>query len=204
MRVARLKEPYPTAEIELWCEDEHRLGLKPIIGKAWSPIGERPSSRSTSVTSGPTFTPWRALEERRGPLVDPTHRQRGGVLDGFGELRQGSGSGKEQTAPARARRRGMAHGQKEAKGARRDTPGVLALALAGATTRREALAALRREGGQQPLVRGDRGVGGGAGGAMRGFGQAARGHPFVYPLPLVAGSGMQSKSIYPDLVLHLL
>ena len=43
MRVARLKEAYPTADIELWCEDEHRLGLKPIIRKVWSPIGERPT-----------------------------------------------------------------------------------------------------------------------------------------------------------------
>jgi transposase len=42
MRVARLKEAYPTANIELWCEDEHRLGLKPIIRKIWSRIGERP------------------------------------------------------------------------------------------------------------------------------------------------------------------
>ena len=31
MRVLRLKESYPTAKVELWCEDEHRLGLKPII-----------------------------------------------------------------------------------------------------------------------------------------------------------------------------
>jgi transposase len=42
MRVARLKESYPTAKVELWCEDEHRLGLKPIIRKVWSPIGQRP------------------------------------------------------------------------------------------------------------------------------------------------------------------
>ena len=42
MRVMRLKERYPTAKIELWCEDEHRLGLKPIVRKAWSPVGERP------------------------------------------------------------------------------------------------------------------------------------------------------------------
>ena len=43
MRVARLKEAYPTArKVELWCEDEHRLGLKPIIRKVWSPVGERP------------------------------------------------------------------------------------------------------------------------------------------------------------------
>ncbi len=42
MRVLRLKEVYPTAKVELWCEDEHRLGLKPIIRKVWSPVGERP------------------------------------------------------------------------------------------------------------------------------------------------------------------
>ena len=42
MRVLRLKESYPTAKIELWCEDEHRLGLKPIVRKVWSPIGQRP------------------------------------------------------------------------------------------------------------------------------------------------------------------
>jgi len=42
MRVLRLKETYPTAKVELWSEDEHRLGLKPIIRKIWSPIGERP------------------------------------------------------------------------------------------------------------------------------------------------------------------
>jgi transposase len=38
----RLKESYPTAKVQLWCEDEHRLGLKPIIRKVWSPVGERP------------------------------------------------------------------------------------------------------------------------------------------------------------------
>jgi hypothetical protein len=42
MRVAKLKEAYPTAKVELWATDEHRLGLKPIIRKAWSPIGQRP------------------------------------------------------------------------------------------------------------------------------------------------------------------
>jgi transposase len=26
----------------VWCEDEHRLGLKPIIRKVWSPIAQRP------------------------------------------------------------------------------------------------------------------------------------------------------------------
>lgn len=42
MRVLRFKESHPTAKVELWCEDEHRLGLKPIVRKVWSPIGQRP------------------------------------------------------------------------------------------------------------------------------------------------------------------
>ena len=42
MRVMRLKEAYPTARVEVWCEDEMRLGLKPIVvRKVWSPIGQR-------------------------------------------------------------------------------------------------------------------------------------------------------------------
>jgi transposase len=45
MRVARLKEAHPTARVELWCEDEHRLGLKPILRKVWSPVGERPLAK---------------------------------------------------------------------------------------------------------------------------------------------------------------
>ncbi len=45
MKVARLKEAHPTAKVELWCEDEHRLGLKPILRKVWSPVGERPIAR---------------------------------------------------------------------------------------------------------------------------------------------------------------
>ena len=39
----RLKERYPTAKVELWCQDEHRLGLKPIVRRVWSPVGQRPS-----------------------------------------------------------------------------------------------------------------------------------------------------------------
>jgi transposase len=42
MRVARLKEAYPTSKVELWASDEHRLGLKPIVRKVWSPRGQRP------------------------------------------------------------------------------------------------------------------------------------------------------------------
>lgn len=45
MRVLKLKEAHPTAKVEVWSEDEHRLGLKPIIRKVWSPIGERPIAK---------------------------------------------------------------------------------------------------------------------------------------------------------------
>lgn len=38
-----IQEKHPTAKIEVWFFDEHRVGLKPIIKKVWSPIGERPT-----------------------------------------------------------------------------------------------------------------------------------------------------------------
>jgi hypothetical protein len=147
MRVARLKETYPTAKVELWCEDEHRPGLKSRSSAGCGAPSEKGREfRPTSVTSGPTPLRLRAPENRRGPLVDPPHGERGGVLDGFGELRQGSWSGQRETRPARARSSGLAHGKEEAEGPRRDTPGVPTLAFPGATTLRKAMAAFRRRG----------------------------------------------------------
>ncbi len=37
-----LQAKYPKAEIEVWSEDEHRLGLQPILRRVWVPIGEQP------------------------------------------------------------------------------------------------------------------------------------------------------------------
>src|SRR5215216_7675577 len=71
----------------------------------------------------------RAPQQRRGPLAHLAHRERRGVLDGFGALRKGSGSGKEKTHHPRTRSGRMAHGKEEAKGARRDTPRVFAPSL---------------------------------------------------------------------------
>ena len=66
MRVLRLKESYPTAKVELWCEDEHRLGLKPIIRKVWSPIGQRPHVKvHQRYEWTPTSTPSHALTVER-------------------------------------------------------------------------------------------------------------------------------------------
>ena len=44
LKVRKLEEEYPLAEIDLWFFDEHRVGLKPILRKVWSPIGERPTA----------------------------------------------------------------------------------------------------------------------------------------------------------------
>ena len=42
IKVKQLQEKYPHAEIQVWFFDEHRVGLKPILRKVWSPVGERP------------------------------------------------------------------------------------------------------------------------------------------------------------------
>ncbi len=41
-KLEKLEESHPEAKVELWAQDEHRLGLKPILRKVWSPKGERP------------------------------------------------------------------------------------------------------------------------------------------------------------------
>jgi transposase len=42
LKVQKLEEKYPEAQIDVWFFDEHRIGLKPIIRKVWSKIGTRP------------------------------------------------------------------------------------------------------------------------------------------------------------------
>ena len=38
----QLQQTYPHADVQLWCEDEHRLGLKPIIRPIYVPEGCQP------------------------------------------------------------------------------------------------------------------------------------------------------------------
>ena len=39
-------EAHPEAEVELWAEDEARLGLKPVMRRrVWAPVGQRPTAR---------------------------------------------------------------------------------------------------------------------------------------------------------------
>jgi transposase len=40
--VAEAKAAHPDRPVEVWAEDEHRLGLKPVRRRVWAPIGQRP------------------------------------------------------------------------------------------------------------------------------------------------------------------
>jgi hypothetical protein len=42
--LADLRRQHPDREIELWCEDEARLGLKPVVRRVWALAGNRPTS----------------------------------------------------------------------------------------------------------------------------------------------------------------
>ena len=33
---------HPESGVEVWCQDEARLGLIPILRRVWSPVGKRP------------------------------------------------------------------------------------------------------------------------------------------------------------------
>ncbi len=44
--MVKLKEAYPEAEVQLWAEDEMRLGLKPMVRRVWAPKGKRPTAKT--------------------------------------------------------------------------------------------------------------------------------------------------------------
>ncbi len=37
-----MKQAHPQATITLWAQDEHRLGLLPVLRRVWAPKGQRP------------------------------------------------------------------------------------------------------------------------------------------------------------------
>jgi transposase len=40
--VSEVQAEQPAQEVELWCMDEHRIGLKPLVRKVWALKGQRP------------------------------------------------------------------------------------------------------------------------------------------------------------------
>ena len=45
VRLEALREAHPGSEVQLWAEDEARLGLKPVTRRVWAPVGKRPTAR---------------------------------------------------------------------------------------------------------------------------------------------------------------
>jgi transposase len=45
VRLEELRRAHPEAEVQLWAEDEARLGLKPVMRRVWAPVGKRPVAR---------------------------------------------------------------------------------------------------------------------------------------------------------------
>lgn len=41
-----VRTAHPDAIVTVWAEDEHRLGLIPILARVWAPIGQRPAAHS--------------------------------------------------------------------------------------------------------------------------------------------------------------
>ncbi len=39
-----VQQAHPQDMVELWTTDQHRIGLKPILRRVWSPRGQRPSA----------------------------------------------------------------------------------------------------------------------------------------------------------------
>src|SRR2546423_4342486 len=41
-QIAAVKAAHPTALVEVWSFDEHRIGLQPLLRRVWAPKGCRP------------------------------------------------------------------------------------------------------------------------------------------------------------------
>jgi transposase len=39
-----VRAAHPAATVSLWAEDEHRLGLLPVVRRVWAPRGQRPTA----------------------------------------------------------------------------------------------------------------------------------------------------------------
>src|SRR3954467_1029516 len=80
-RVRAIKEAHPEAEVELWAEDEARLGLKPVMRRVWAPVGQRPTAPGSQAGIGVDLPLGLCTtHNRRGLLADLAHRQQRVVL----------------------------------------------------------------------------------------------------------------------------
>ena len=43
-RLKEIREEHPRSKVQLWAQDEMRLGLKPVVRRVWAPRGQRPKA----------------------------------------------------------------------------------------------------------------------------------------------------------------
>jgi hypothetical protein len=87
MKLEALQEAHPEAEeVELWAQDEARLGLKPVMRRVGS--GGREAHSPLQERLQVDLSLWlRPSEEWEGLLDDPAHGKHGVDLFGIGRVR---------------------------------------------------------------------------------------------------------------------
>lgn len=76
---------HPTATITLWAEDEHRLGLLPVMRRIWAPKGQRPTVGAPPLPVALCLR-CRAPSHRSELVVPVAHGQHRGYDPGAGSL----------------------------------------------------------------------------------------------------------------------
>jgi hypothetical protein len=188
LKLEKLKAAHPEAEsVQIWAEDEARLGLKPVMRRMWAPVGKRPTARFNRAyewtylygfvhpQSGKLF--WMILPTVNTEVLSLALR----------EFAEEVGAGKKRRILLVVDKAGWHTGGEV------EVPDGIHLEFlprfARVAAGGEAVAAQQRSRGQRAL-RGDRGGRANPGAALRAVARSSRNHQGAHQLPLVAPDGM--------------
>ena len=109
-RLARLRRAHPGRRVEVWAEDEARLGLKPVTRRVWSLQGRRPVRRAGPVRLAVRVRVRPPGDRADVPRVAPAGERR---PDGRrpGRLRRSRRPGRDEGAGGAGGQRRLARGQ---------------------------------------------------------------------------------------------
>src|SRR5215469_17116877 len=97
--VLALQQAYPEARIELWSQDEHRIGRETDPAPRLGPEGEQSASRGPPALSMDVPLRVCGAPERKDELVAHADRHDRGLFLGTGCLCPRTGGGARQTHP---------------------------------------------------------------------------------------------------------
>ena len=83
-QVAQVRAAHPTADVEVWATDEHRIGLKPILRPVWARRGQRPRRPGAAPLPVALFARLCASRLRAQRVAVRLHHQHGGHERGAG------------------------------------------------------------------------------------------------------------------------